>query len=89
MSDWRDTHSATDTFREDASMGEIGLTAQDNSVTVQIEKTGKGNSLSMGNITRGRVRGQRAAGINSHTKGDSRTHTPSQVSAAVALSVYT
>ena len=56
VSDWRDTHSATDTFREDAGMGEIGLTAQDNSVTVQIEKTGKGNSLIMGNITLERVR---------------------------------
>ena len=43
-------------FREDAGMGDIGLTAQDNSVTVQIEKTGKGNSLIMGNITLERVR---------------------------------
>ena len=42
--------------REDAGMGEIGLTAQDNSITVQIEKTGKGNSLIMGNITLERVR---------------------------------
>lgn len=56
VSDWRDTHFASDTFREDAGMGEIGLTAQDNSVTVQIEKTGKGNSLIMGNITLERVR---------------------------------
>ena len=56
VSDWRDTHSASDTFREDAGMGEIGLTAQDNSVTVQIEKTGKGNSLIMGNIILERVR---------------------------------
>lgn len=51
ITDWRESHNDTDTYREDVYMGEIELTAQDNSITVHIAKNDNGNSLIIGTVT--------------------------------------
>ena len=55
ITDWRESHNDTDTYREDVYMGEIELTSQDNSITVHIAKTDKGNSLIVGTVTLERI----------------------------------
>lgn len=55
IADWRESHNDTDTYREDVYMGEIELTAQDNSITVHIAKNDNGNSLIVGTVTLERI----------------------------------
>lgn len=55
ITDWRESHNDTDTYREDVYMGEIELTSQDNSITVHITKDDKGNSLIVGTVTLERI----------------------------------
>lgn len=55
ITDWRESHNDTDTYREDVYMGEIELTAQDNSITVHIAKNDNGNNLIVGTVTLERI----------------------------------